>query len=398
MPDRLLYATPIPRDAQTGAEADRRRQLSKQGRLQQDVPQVTGISSEAGEERITGWARGKLAPLTAGELNELFQASNLIVPYFARDERTNADGYYQPEAATVRPEDPRELRVQRFDGQLTKVGSRRSHWRAVATTVTAADNPFGGGGATEIAISARASNVRWYDADGAGGLEDATEQRRETGEHALFSVYDVAEPSFDNPWLLYSLAYEHEARADVQVWDDYGRAKESVETENAPAVESATVGDSLGTTTVVPSRWQRVYATDHDYSERVSARPIIESDRLRFRPDEARGRLIVYRWNVTDEHWDLVQLGASDWHLLEWDIRLIDLSRVASLVTFQNVSTGATHDLWVAVRRGLADALIINPENESSVPSGLVDRLDPVASDAANDPGERADVLAKSEV
>lgn len=394
MSDKLLYAVPVPEDAQTNSRGEQQQQLSKLGILDQDVPAVTDVSPEPGQQLLQGWARGKYAPLIATMIEELFRASDLTVPYFVAGSDVSIDGYYSTENVTLQAEDPRYDRWQRFDGTLTREGSRRSHFRTVKTAPDPADNPFGSTTPVEISLSIRASDVRWYD-DSTGSTESATVQRTVAGEHDDLDVYDATEPSFSNPWLVYDIPYKHEYPTDVTVWDDYDRDKEAVETTSSATVGSATVGSAtVGTDEIFDSVWQRVFVTDHEWR----GRPVLECDRLRLRPDEDNGRLLAYQWDASDDHWDIVQLGVSDWRLRTWDIRQVGLARVESRTTWENTSTGDTHRLDVAVRRGMDDALIVNPTNEPSVPSGLVDRLDPIASDADQDAGERAGIVKRSEV
>jgi len=399
MTDRLLYNLAIPEQAQLSQSQRQARQLLTQGTLGTGPGAVEDISGDPPGQTLAGRVAGKHAELTAREFEELFSADAIeVVPIFERGADTSReDRWVALEDVDVNPAHPTDSRVQEFDGSLRTKGTRRSHWRVVLTNPTTEDNPLGSASNEEIALSGRARRVQWYDRS-TGDLEDASEQRVIEGEHDRLAVYDATDPSFDGPTLIYDLAYRHEWPVDTRVWDDYGRSKlDEVTVSDGATVGSATVGSAtVGTgveTTAV--QWQRVYEPSHDYV----GRPVLENDILRLRPDGPRGKLRVYRWNAADEHYDRVQLGGSDWRLIDWNTKRIGVERIDGQAEFEDQSNpGTTHNLNWSLKRGYGDVLWLNPDNEGSVPSGLTDRLDPIAHDSDQDPAAVADVIKRSEV
>lgn len=397
MPE-YLYTEPIPTNSRRQLEQRRRTQLVAEGKLDSDVPTVTQVSPDAGERLLVGQHRGVFARKLATEMEELFAASGVeTVPFYDPD-GGQQDGYYALSNVSLTTPNGEQAGTaseygQTFDGVLRREGTRASHYRSVATTVQAVDNPFGSGTDATVAISARADDVQWYDS-GTGATESATVQQTVTGEHGDLDVYDTTEPSFDSPTLLYDLALAQQASADMTVWDTLGRDKTVVIDEaDSDTVGSATVGSATvsGETTVTPA-WQRVFVTDHETDGTL----VIDSERLRLHFETERNRLVAERWNDTDANWDLVQLGTSSWRLQGVDIRRVGLARVVALVTFSDGSS--SHTLRLDVGRGDRSGLWTVPTNGSSPPQGLIDRLDPIAQTTDTATAEAAGIVERTEV
>ena len=399
MSDRLLYNLTVPQSAQLSQSQRQRRELLAQGVLSSGPAQVESISADASTRSLVGRARGRFADLIAREFEELFGNSAIqAVPYFERGADTgDVDGYYALENVSTEPAHPVEPRVQRFDGSLTKQGTRRSHLRIVRTASTTESNPFGSASTEEIGIPTRARTegripVRWYN-ESDGSLEAATVQRTVTGEHDDIDILDATEPSFDSPTLLYDVAYRHEWPVDVRVWDDRDGPK-VYRGDGAATVGNATVGDATVNGDTEAVRWQRVFATEHDYS----GIPIVENDRLRLEWDEGYA-LRAYRWDTGTQGYDRVSLGSTDWRLLDVNIRRIGVERVDGQAEFRDeANPSTTHNLNWSSKRGYDDILWLNPDNEGSVPADLVTRLDPIAHDSGQDPAAVANVLERTEV
>lgn len=399
MADRLLYAIPVPDTAQSREGSRNTARLAKQSTLSEDVANVEQVATEANQQTFTGRAYGKHAELTAAEIEELLAASAIeAVPYFVRGTGTSKkDAYYSLEDVTIEPEDPREPRMQRFDGVITRRGTRRSHWRAVRTATEDVDNPFGSATSEEIAINARADKVWWWDELGKSRTK-ATVQRTETGEHDDIDIYDITQVSgsfSSEPVLLYTLPYRFEYGTDCRVWDDRNVDKVDVQSDGNSTVGSATVGSSTvdGETTAV--QWQRVFATDHEFS----GTPILENDLLRIELDETDQTVRAYEWDDADSIYATKTLGNSAWRLYDVDLRRIGLEAVDAELVFENTSAGSltVHRLNVSLKRGYTGVQFTNPES-SSVPSGLQTRLSPIADDSDRDPSAVTDVVRKAEV
>jgi hypothetical protein len=399
MTDRLLHSLAIPENARTESRDDRQRRVSKQGQLGSGPGVARSISLEPGQQLLTGYYSGKFAALQERMIEELFDAGGIeVVPYAGRTTQTADDGYYVLENITTERPDPRVADFNRFDGRLTKKGTRSSHWRAVRTAVQTESNPFGSAATPEFGLVDRASKVRWYDAEG-GTLEDATAQRTVDGEHDPIAIYDASEPSFDDPVLLYTLPYSEEWPTDCRVWDTYDRSKVYRETQDITyhvgdadaTVGTATVGQSV--TLEVASQWQRVFTTDHNWRGDT----VLENDVLRLEIDRPETRLKAYRWDGRDEIYEVVQLGASSWRVSDLNVKRIGLATIEAQVEFSD-SSGSTHNLNLDLYRGLEDSVWTNPSNEGAVPSGLTDRLDPIAATTDDVPIATDDVIERDEV
>lgn len=381
MTNRQLYVLPVPDNAQERSQSQQRRRQASSGALGDDAPAVESISPDAESRMLVGSYRGQFAELLAAQFEELFAASGYMeVPFYTRgDEQSADDGYYTLSDTTVQAEDPRDPRYQRFDGTITHVGSRGSHWRAVRTHPTTEDNPFGTGSTAEIGVSVDAAKVRWFDSvGGTGTIEAATVQRTVTTEHGDVDVYDATEPSFDSPVLIFDVPYASEYPTDCRVWDDYDRSK---------------------TTTIDGEevvQWQRCFTTLHDFR----GTPLVENGRIRLEIDEAGGELRAYEWDDANATYAQVSLGTSDWRLYDLSLTHIGQARVDAQVEFEDTSASSltTHNLDMSLKRGYQYPLWLNPANEGSVPQGLIDRLDPIAETVEVDPAAANDLLTRREV
>ncbi|WP_135302636.1 hypothetical protein [Haloarcula amylovorans] len=374
---RTLYALRVPADASSEPTTSRALQLATNAALNSDVPEVDSLSASPGSRSLAGVAIGKYADLTASEFEELFSATAIeVVPYFGntQDQR---DGYYALEDIDVTRAAPNESRIQRFDGSLSQAGTADSHRRAVYTNPQPVDNAFGSTSTAEIGLSATATGVEWWDKT-AGTREAATVQRTVTGEHGDIDIYDATEPSFDSPVLLHDIAYDQEWQADARCWDDYDRSK------TATAADGATI-DSV---------WQRVFVTSHSFA----GKPVLESQRLRLVFDVASQQLQASRWSSSNSQYESVSLGSSSWQLDGISLSRVGVERVTAQTRWVDTSGSATHTLDCTVKRGWDDALFTTPPNETSPPSGLVTRLDPIAADSDQTAAEVVDIVANSEV
>jgi hypothetical protein len=392
--NRLLYAVNIPEDALINPQSSQQSLLATNPILGDSSGAVQDIASEPGERAVVGTVTGRFATLTALELEELF-GSDLVVPYTPRGAaNSEITGYYATEQLTLNRGSPASDRLQQFDGTLIRRGTKTSHYRALRTNPQPVNNPFGSATAPEIGLSIRARKVRWFDPVG-GAVADATPQRRVEGEHDYLDIYDASEPSFSNPALIYDIPYTQEYPTDCTVWDTYNRPKVYREPESGDTVGSTTVGDGTvsGDEVYVASQWQRVYVTDHDWRGDM----VLETDRLRLVIDQPEDVLRAYRWSPTDGQWTLVQLGASDWRLYDIDITEIGLARCEAQLEFRDTDAGR-HNLNVTLLRGLDEAVVTVPPNESTPPQDLLDRLAPIAATTDRVPVPSQDVIKRTEV
>jgi hypothetical protein len=397
---RQLHALRIGELVQNDTQSSKRRQLATSGALGDDTAAVETVAPEAGEQRFQYMAIGGYASLAATSVEEMAGASTIgAVPYASTgDPDPQRDGYYViNDKESARPIASSDI-VHRLDIRLTKEGTRGSHWRSVSTNPNPVDNPFGSSGSVEIGLHGHAEKVRWFDnSGGTGAIEDATIQRTVAGERCELDIYDAAEPSFDQPSLIYTLPYEKEYEADVLLFDDHDRTKTVlIPQTKGDEVGSASVGDATigGGSTAV--RWPRVYATGHDWV----GQPVAETGRLRLQFDENRGRIKASRWNETEGQYNAVQLGLTDWRLYDVDVTHIGLARLKLQVEFEDTSASSltTRNLNCSLKRGHENALWIVPQNASAPPQGLIDRLDPIASPQGSDPAADTELVERSTV
>jgi len=398
MPDRRLYAVEIPEDALQTRPARPGRRVASAGAVSSDFAAVQGVGSTATEQDLSGELVGRFAQLTATELEQLFSADLGPLPYFAIGTASASDaGYYEAsQARGIEPRDARDDRIQKFTGTLERVGTRRSHWRGMFANPEPVDNPFGSGSTAEIGLNHRAQKVRWFDsATDSQAIEAATVQRTVKTERDEIDIYDATEPSFSQPTLIFSLPYRHEWRTDARIFDDRGVQKYHTETGSGDSVGSASVGTATIAGTRSATQWQQVFLTTHDFE----GHHVVENGRLRLVLDDA-GQTRAYRYGHDDGQYNRVQLGLSDWRLFDVDLIDIGLARVDLQLEYEDTSASSltTHNLNCSLIRGRENALVANPSNEGSVPTGLTDRLDPIAATSDQDPTPEMGVIPRSEV
>ncbi|EMA17176.1 hypothetical protein [Haloarcula amylolytica] len=375
---RTLYALRVPDAALEQPSSTQSLQVASNSPLNSDSPAVDSLAAEPGSRPLAGVVAGQYADIIACEFEELFSATGIeVVPWFG-DTNNQRDAYVALEDVTVDQATAQEPRLQRFDGQLSQAGTQEDHQRALYCNPQPVDNPFGSTSTAEVGLSAQASNVQWWD-HVTGATAAATVQRTMAGEHDDVEIYDATEPGFDNPVLLHEIAYDAEWPTDVRVWDDYNRSKSAQTTVN-------------GETRTVDPTWQRCFVTSHEFV----GTPILESDKLRLEADTDNQLLSASRW--TGSSYDGVSLGASDWRLRTLDLSRIGIERIDAQTVWIDTSNGGTHRLDLTLKRGREDALWTVPDNGSTPPQGLIDRLSPIASPADQAAGEVLDIVAKSEV
>lgn len=378
MTGKRLYVLPIPADATTDAESKLNRNVSARGVVGGETAAVEPVSVEAHRRSLRGEYRGRYAGRMAAELRELFDAAGYgTVPFHGTDGRTDEDGYYALQSATVGPLDPRGDAFQGFQGALTKQGTRRSHWRAVETAPVQPEGgtDFGNDTTGHVGVPAAAGKVRWFDPV-TGTRSSATVLETRTGEFGDVDVYDAMAPSFDDPVLLYDLPYAEEGKVDCRVWDDHGRSK-------------------LDDDGVVA--WQRAFRADHEYH----GVPVVENGLLRLRFDESGDGLSAWAWDDEAGSWSSVSLGSSDWELFDLDLVEVSPAAVRAQAEFHDTSQSPTayFSLVMALHRGYREAQWFVPEGEQGpTPSGLVTLLDQVADGSVVDLQGENGLVARTEV
>lgn len=410
-----LYALPVPTDSLVETSSRHQRQISSQGSVgASGSGSVTLVSTDPEERSLRGAYRSgnpAAGALMAGQLEQLFGATGIeYVPFYSREGSSNADGYYSLKDIDVNRAHPNSESVQEFDGTLTKVGTEKSHVRAVHTAPTSVDTV----GASEfsnddppartelVCLPTDARRVRWFDPV-SGALAPAAPLNKygypeQAGEFVNHRWYDLADAPFYDPeadapavpTLVYGYPYEREHKMDVRVWDTapevFGATK-VIEGEYAEGtavggpdavVGSAQVGASPTETSVdVASAWQHVYRTDHDFSD--AGECVLDNGVLRLRLDDDRGAITAQRSRGQFDAWADQPLRASKWALADLDITHIGLARVDAQLDWQHGETGERYATDLTLPRGYPDAIVTVAQNQSGAPAyGLSQKLAPI--------------------
>lgn len=193
------------------------------------------------------------------------------------------DGYYVADSQT------RSIRLsqgtsdrdddEEVDLTLLEAGTRATHLRAIETTPADADNDFGDGSdqTAYIGVDARASRVRWFDAE-TQATETPTLVETRAAERGDVDIYDAASSSFAEPILVYDLPYADEGDVDLRVWD----------TQNGSSDE-----------------WQQVFSPVHHHT----SESIVDTGLLRLRFDDSTASLIAETWADVTATWEPRSLG-----------------------------------------------------------------------------------------
>ncbi|MFB6237514.1 MAG: hypothetical protein ABEH81_04000 [Halopenitus sp.] len=395
----LLYALTVPDNSQQNTGTNTGINISAQGAISGGQSSVTSVSTNPDDETVQGQYAHKYAQMMATELLELVTSPDINeVPYFNPSESAQIDGYYAPESVDVSPVEPQVPSIQEFRTQLKHVGTRESHRRVAETSPDTVTTPFGSAAQGLLALPTTAEKVRWYNPTD-GTVQDATVVRTEPGEHVDVDLYDVTAAPGSKPRLTYKAPYE-EWKSDVRVWDEHARRKRTVSGYEGVAVDDAdaVVGEAkVGREQITEPAWGRVFRTDHEWR----GEPLVETGRLRLGVDEETGALKAWSWDNVDERYEFTALGDSVWRADDVDVRRLGLERVDVQVEFRDVydTDSSTYSLVAQLRRGRGGALWKVPPNESTpAPTGVTDRVAPIAVDDDTDAGEVAGVIERQEV
>jgi hypothetical protein len=398
MTDKLLYYGLLPSTRQRqGSQQDQaQRRVSTQGVLDSDTGSVESVSTQPSGESIEGQYLGKYADVMAQELQELANSSGYAeLPYYTLDGEGGGpeDGYVVINDLNVGRVDPNSEWAHMYRGSISKVGTRRSHLRAVETSEDAVNNPFGTGESEELGISARAEDARWIDRLD-GSTEPATPVTTREGEKDHVTIFDAADTSITDPTLVFDVPYRHERPTDCRVFDDCNRDKREVIDYSGDTVGGATVGSTtVRTQRVIENTWPYVAITSHEWV----GNPVLESGILRLVHDRDRRRLMASRWNATEGQYNRVQLGTSPWRLHELDLRRVGAARIEARTRWRD-DTGSERALTLSLKRGWDDALWTAPTNATAPPQALLDRLEPIAATTEWDLGATQGLVTRAEV
>ena len=369
---KRLYRIDIPEQTQTRTSSDLQRRLATQGTLSGGQGVVESIGVDPGQVVLEGQFRGQYAALMATEVEELFSSDIDAVAYYTLSGSSPQDGYYAPENIGTGPLDPREDRLQRFDGRLRFIGTRASHYRELASAPTEVDHPWGNTLECLVGVPSPASEVQWVDPVTDESTPAGSPAATHSGEIGDVEAYDVApgSPPYEDASLVYTLPYSDEGLMDCKVWDDHDRGKFDAD------------GDCT---------WERAFVTTHEPAGSL----VLDNGLLRVTLDTTGLQVEEY----TAGAWTSVSLPASDWGLTSVDVRSITPVRVSARLVFTNTADGSTYVLDAVLHRGRPSVQFDRPSSvTTAVPQGLVDRLDPIADAALYDSGAGLGLRDRAEV
>lgn len=403
MPTKRLYMQPIPEGAQLEDRDSLRSNLTQQGILGGGAA-ADQLSQPPGDHVLRGQYRCRsatFAELMAEELRELGNSDGFDAIPFYRTDETGDTGYYIVERVTeIGPVEPQERAIQQFQLSLSKAGTRRTQWQAVAThpTEPSPGHDFGTTEEARVGIPAAATKIRAVDeAIGPSQRVSPTPAFTVPAEYGDVEVYDATALAFDDPIFLYDTDYDTVGRSDPVVWDTLGNASKF---------------DTSGSTPV--RQWEHVFDPAHDPIGVI----ILDNGLLRVECDEANGTIAAEVWDAgghgvaphgTSPHgslddddnaaWTEVTLSHGDWELVDVDLTHISPVRAEAQLEFEDTSDGSLYAVDINLDRGLGRLQVWTPESvTASIPSGLADLFEPIASDAVYDPGVRQTLISREEV
>ncbi|WP_254766499.1 hypothetical protein [Salinilacihabitans rarus] len=376
--DLKLYTLIVTASAQTDLGKTQRQRLAEAGVLGGDQAAVEHLATEAGDQTVRGYYRGRYAAKMAQELDELSSSSGFeAVPLAGVDSPTGRDGYYAVENADIGPPSASTENVQEFTLSLSKKGRRASHFRAVEPTQRQLDHEFGTDTYAYVAAPTTASKVLWFDPE-TKARERPSPVATRSAELADVDVYDPANStlSTSDPLLVYQIDYADEELVDCRVYD----------TRGFDAKHDADGG----------LQWAKVFSTEHD----VDAEIVLDNGLLRLRPDETAGTMGAETWDDTAGAWSDTGLAGNQpatVTLLDVDLTHVGMVRDVAQLLFD--VDGSLFALNATVAKGYSDVLFGIPENETGpIPTDLETWLSSIASPSITDPNAAKTLVARAEV
>lgn len=372
-----LYAhlLPLSRATQDRTRDTASQQTAGQQSLQ-STPAAEPTGAEPGSTSVSGVFGGAAAAELATALAELGNPADegfRTVPIYAEGTREGPveDGYYTLQRVRTQPEQPSATGpLARYELGLERVGTRQSQWRAVETAPIALESDFATGESPTVAIPTGQADRWWFDA-ASGGLEPASPTTTVATAGGDVDVFDPTAASVSEPTLLYDVDYAVQPETDCVLWDRYGSASKT------------------GVDGIV--QWRPVYSRAHEPRGALVA----STRRFRLVLDAETGLLGAESYS--NGSWSDVSLGQSSWTLSLVDITGLDPA-VLQLQCWFSDGDGV-YTLNARLRRG-ADGVVwsIPPNEQPPTPPGLVDLLDPTATDSYEVAGATTTTRARSEV
>jgi hypothetical protein len=407
MPDRRLYTVSVPEHAQTRDEQSASRNLSDLAAVAGGSGSVTALGTDAQQRDLRVQYKGYNDALLARMFHELADSDTIeTVPFFGVNPDgshayTPQDGYYSVSSADYTTPDDRSSSFPTVEATITRVGTRKQHWRHLGTRPAAVDNKWGSDQTQEVGIPAATTRARWYDGD---ALSTAAEPHRTAStEFGGVDIYRAADAPYDTLELLYELPYPEEGKVDLAVYDTRGSDTRTTTVDGQTILE-----------------WQRVFATDHEYDGVV----VVSNSRRRLTLDDtnpgndggityekhtpdAGGYGVNYgeAYGLSDSSggWDPVDLYDNRaWVLDDVDLTTIDYARVSARLGFRSTVSDREYELNMHLARGADGVIFYEPEDRAGrqgpLPTDLEIWLDKIASERTFVLGENQTVVKREEV
>lgn len=388
-----LYTIPLPERDEARPQDARAAQIQQAGLLDAGIDTQKVGAEEADLTRDGQWRYGeRFGNKVARELETLASSDYSAIPLYDPDaaDLGKQAGYYEVERADITPAQAATEDVFEFSVGLSLTGTRETHWRAVETTSETISHGLATGASGLIGIPAAATKTRWYTQ--ADGTKVASATRTVTAEFGRIALFDPSASSFDDPTLIYQVAYDRERDTDVLVYDERDREKYwTFEADDTDVGTDAHVGTATVSGGEKVNQWTHIF----DPSAEFSGDPVVDNGLFRLRFDEDTGLLRAFQWDGSE--WDHIRVNAVDYHLLDADVERIGPAQVDVYCAFEAVSDGTLSPAVLSIQRGI-DRAVVRETTNTTLPSDLETMLSPIASDQTTDVQPAQSVRSRQEV
>lgn len=370
-----FYTVETSSAALSETDAQTRRDVSTPGTLG-GTPSAKPVGPRPRERTVSGYIRGDRADLIADMLQRLADAPGFgTIPVFDLDNPGPDDGFYAISSLSSNAAEPQTRgTLHEFSGTLQKVATQQQRFQGVKTSPSQVVHTFGNDTETVIGIDANATRVQWLD-PATKQLSPATATDTVTGEHGPIDHYDVDEPPFDTPTLIYKLSFDRVGNADLSLWDDRGLASKT---------------DASGRL-----QWAKIFSPDYAPAGQF----VFDNGLLRVFVDDEASTLSAETWDTGTDSWSAVSLGTSDWQPIDVDLLDVSPAGVEAQVTFENTTDDSLFALDGRLHRGWSMMHWATPESETDpIPSGLETLLAPIASSRVVDPDATHTLVDRDQV
>lgn len=390
-----LYNIWLQEAATSTADDEIRAAIQQAGLLGQGGTASERIAAESIDLVVRGqWRLGDvLSRRHATEGKSLGASGFEAIPLFDDDRTLDKRGYYHVQRVQTNPAHQTTEADYEYTVALAEAGTRHTHWRATRTNVETVSTGLATGAGGLLAIDGQASKVRWFDS--ADGKEAATVQDSVGGNHGAFDLYDPAEPSFDDPLLIYEVPFTRERFSDVAVYDDVNASRTitfATDTASVAQYDNAQYDSGRGGGTIASAtRWNHVYHTGYEFD----GRPVVDTRRLRVTFDEKAG--VIEAEQHDGFGWSPVTIDHSNYDLFDADVISIGPADVRVYSEWEKTD-GTIDDAVLSFQRGADEVVVRIPDDAGSIDGDLESLLAPIASTQNDDPSPAGGLIRRTDV